>query len=69
MLHSVCHSNHQQLTEAQVVKMLADICDRNDDGIIKEAEVVVGFAEVLGTSRECFWFFPLHCFVTVFAVS
>ena len=39
-----------------MVKMLADTCDRNDDGVIKEAEVVVGFAEVLGTSRECFWF-------------
>ena len=50
-LHNVCHSNYQQLTEAQVINSLVDLCDRDSNGIIKEAEVVVAFAEILEISR------------------
>ncbi|XP_076434603.1 uncharacterized protein LOC143274618 [Babylonia areolata] len=49
-LHGICHSNHLQMTEAQVVNQLADLCDRDSNGIIKEAEVVVAFSEILGTT-------------------
>merc|ERR1712243_205764 len=49
-LHGICHSNHLQQTEQQVVSQLADRCDRNSDGIIAEAEVVVAFSEILETT-------------------
>ncbi|KAL8566221.1 hypothetical protein ACOMHN_063111 [Nucella lapillus] len=49
-LHGICHSNHLQMTEEQVVIQLADICDRDSNNIIRESEVVVGFSEILGTT-------------------
>ncbi|XP_025092372.1 uncharacterized protein LOC112562955 [Pomacea canaliculata] len=47
-LHGVCYTNAQLLREEEVVALVSDIVDRNEDNIITTAEVVVGFADILG---------------------
>ncbi|XP_025092537.1 uncharacterized protein LOC112563051 [Pomacea canaliculata] len=47
-LHHTCHSNAQQLREEEVIALVADLLDRNNDGIITAGEFVVGFGEILG---------------------
>ena len=52
-LHGVCHGNTVQ-TEQQVISQVATICDRDGSGILSEAEVVVGFSDILQTTRKPF---------------
>ncbi|MCI3341317.1 hypothetical protein MQA30_25445 [Escherichia coli] len=47
-LHSICHSNVQQLTEAQVISQWALRMDRNGDGDMTTGEIVLGFRDILG---------------------
>ncbi|MCI3756303.1 hypothetical protein MQA17_25600 [Escherichia coli] len=47
-LHSICHSNAQQLSEAEVISQWVVALDRNADGIITTGEVVLGFRDILG---------------------
>ncbi|XP_025092580.1 uncharacterized protein LOC112563078 isoform X2 [Pomacea canaliculata] len=46
-IHSVCHSNSQDLREEEVVALVADLIDRNQDNVVTVAEIVVGFADIL----------------------
>ncbi|MCI3325514.1 hypothetical protein MQA28_26235, partial [Escherichia coli] len=49
-LHSVCHSNTMQMTEAQVIHQIGLLMDRNRDRIITEGEIVLGFRDILNGS-------------------
>ncbi|XP_025092538.1 uncharacterized protein LOC112563052 [Pomacea canaliculata] len=43
-----CHTPAQEQREEEVIALVSDLMDRNQDNVISTAEIVVGFAEILG---------------------
>ncbi|XP_076452637.1 uncharacterized protein LOC143288197 [Babylonia areolata] len=48
-LHGICHSNHMQMTEDQVIQNVVSAMNNNDtDGTVELDEVLVFFADLMG---------------------
>nr|KAG5713245.1 hypothetical protein BaRGS_007772 [Batillaria attramentaria] len=51
-LHGICHSNHQQMNEDQVIQTIVRQMDANSDGSVTKPELLLFFADLMGVNRS-----------------
>ncbi|KAL8562085.1 hypothetical protein ACOMHN_031856 [Nucella lapillus] len=51
-LHAICHSNHQQMTEDQVIQKVVAEMNTDSDGTVEAYEMLVFFADLMGVQRR-----------------